>query len=140
MCVWAHVIAIHFTFGCIHTQVQCIAISVPRADTVVWSFAGRELNFSTNNTPFYRHEEYESERVSSTLTLLDPTSSYLGDYNCTVINAFGTDSAVIKLTTHGESFFFLCYIYFCLSIVIHVEKNQFFRSLQNYKRTFSHFS
>ncbi|XP_008201782.1 irregular chiasm C-roughest protein isoform X2 [Nasonia vitripennis] len=83
-------------------KVQCIAISVPKADSVVWSFAGRDLNFSSNNTPFYRHEEYEPERVVSTVTLLDPVSAYFGDYNCTVTNAYGTDSAVIKLTTHVD--------------------------------------
>ncbi|XP_023314515.1 irregular chiasm C-roughest protein-like isoform X2 [Trichogramma pretiosum] len=81
-------------------KVQCIAISVPKADSVIWNFAGRELNFSSNNTPFYRHEEYEPERVVSTLTLLDPASIYFGDYNCTVRNAYGNDSAIIKLTTH----------------------------------------
>lgn len=99
------------------TQVQCIAISVPKADSVVWSYAGRDLNFSSNNTPFYRHEEYEPERVVSTVTLLDPVSAYFGDYNCTVTNAYGTDSAVIKLTTHGKflrapTFFILFYTYY----------------------------
>lgn len=83
-------------------QVQCIAVSVPKATSVVWSFGGRELNFSSNSSAgFYRHEEYEPERVVSTLTLLDPSSSYFGDYNCSVTNGKGTDSAVIKLTTHG---------------------------------------
>ncbi|KAJ8681625.1 hypothetical protein QAD02_017417, partial [Eretmocerus hayati] len=82
-------------------KVQCVAMSVPRADSVQWSFGGRELDFSSNNTPFHRFEEYEPERVVSTLTLLEPISMYFGDYNCTVSNAYGTDSALIKLTTHA---------------------------------------
>jgi hypothetical protein len=82
--------------------VQCTAISVPMADSVVWNFGGRELNFSSNNSRFYRHEEYEPERVVSTVTLLDPMPAYFGDYNCTVTNAYGTDSALIKLTTYGK--------------------------------------
>ncbi|XP_043529517.1 irregular chiasm C-roughest protein-like isoform X1 [Frieseomelitta varia] len=81
-------------------KVKCTAISVPKADSVVWSFAGRELNFSSNNTPFYVQEEYTAERVVSTVTLLDPISTYFGDYNCTITNSFGTDSVIIKLTAH----------------------------------------
>ncbi|XP_019700021.2 irregular chiasm C-roughest protein isoform X3 [Harpegnathos saltator] len=81
-------------------KVKCTAISVPKAESVVWSFAGRELNFTSNNTPFYVQEEYTAERVVSTVTLLDPISTYFGDYNCTVTNSFGTDSVIIKLTAH----------------------------------------
>lgn len=75
---------------------------MPKAETVVWSFAGHELNFSSNNTPFYVQDEYTPERVVSTVTLLEPISMYFGDYNCTVTNSFGTDSVIIKLTTHGK--------------------------------------
>lgn len=85
-------------------QVKCTAISVPKADSVVWSFAGRELNFSSNNTPFYVEKEYTGERIISTVTLLEPISTYFGEYNCTVTNSFGTDSIVIKLMTHGNYF------------------------------------
>ncbi|XP_015186955.1 PREDICTED: irregular chiasm C-roughest protein-like isoform X2 [Polistes dominula] len=81
-------------------KVKCTAISVPKAESVVWSFAGRELNFSLNNTPFYVQEEYTPERVVSTVTLDDPVSAYFGDYNCTVTNSYGTDSVIIKLTAH----------------------------------------
>ncbi|XP_029674324.1 irregular chiasm C-roughest protein isoform X1 [Formica exsecta] len=81
-------------------KVKCTAISVPKAESVVWSFAGRELNFTSNNTPFYVQEEYTGERIVSTVTLLDPISTYFGDYNCTVTNSFGTDSVIIKLTAH----------------------------------------
>lgn len=84
------------------SQVKCTAISVPKAESVVWSFAGRELNFTSNNTPFYVQEEYAAERVVSTVTLLDPISTYFGDYNCTVTNSFGTDSVIIKLTAHSK--------------------------------------
>lgn len=84
------------------SQVKCTAISVPKAESVVWSFAGRELNFTSNNTPFYVQEEYAAERVVSTVTLLDPISTYFGDYNCTVTNTFGTDSVIIKLTAHSK--------------------------------------
>lgn len=83
-------------------QVKCTAISVPKAESVVWSFAGRELNFTSNNTPFYVQEEYTGERIVSTVTLLDPISTYFGDYNCTVTNSFGTDSVIIKLTAHSK--------------------------------------
>lgn len=86
-------------------QVKCTAISVPKADSVVWNFAGRELNFSSNNTVFHIQEEYTGERVVSTVTLLDPISSYFGDYNCTVTNSYGTDSIIIKLTANSESMF-----------------------------------
>lgn len=75
---------------------------MPKAESVVWSFAGRELNFTSNNTPFYVQEEYAAERVVSTVTLLDPISTYFGDYNCTVTNSFGTDSVIIKLTAHSK--------------------------------------
>jgi hypothetical protein len=76
---------------------------VPKAESVTWSFAGRELNFTSNNTPFYVQEEYMGERVVSTVTLLDPISTYFGDYNCTITNSFGTDSVIIKLTAHSKS-------------------------------------
>ncbi|XP_014206544.1 irregular chiasm C-roughest protein-like [Copidosoma floridanum] len=82
-------------------KVQCVAISVPRADSVTWSFVGRELNLSTSNAIYYKSDVYESERIISTLTLLDPDFAYFGDYNCTVSNAFGADSAIIKLKTHA---------------------------------------
>ncbi|XP_057323858.1 irregular chiasm C-roughest protein-like isoform X3 [Microplitis mediator] len=83
-------------------KVKCTAISVPKAESVVWSFAGRELNFSFNNTPFYVQEEYTPERVVSTVTLLEPISTYFGDYNCTVTNSYGTDTVIIKLTTRVD--------------------------------------
>lgn len=87
-------------------KLQCVAVSVPRATSVVWSFAGRELNFSGGSELFQRHEEYEPERVVSTLTLLsDSVSGFFGDYNCTVTNGKGTDSALIKLSTHGKFIF-----------------------------------
>ncbi|XP_074105443.1 irregular chiasm C-roughest protein isoform X2 [Cotesia typhae] len=82
-------------------KVKCTAISVPKAESVVWSFAGRELNFSFNNTPFSVQEEYTPERVVSTVTLLEPISTYFGDYNCTVTNSYGTDTVIIKLTTRA---------------------------------------
>ncbi|XP_044574439.1 irregular chiasm C-roughest protein-like isoform X3 [Cotesia glomerata] len=83
-------------------KVKCTAISVPKAESVVWSFAGRELNFSFNNTPFSVQEEYTPERVVSTVTLLEPISTYFGDYNCTVTNSYGTDTVIIKLTTRVD--------------------------------------
>jgi len=92
----------HRHFARFASQVKCTAISVPKAESVVWSFAGRELNFTSNNTPFYVQEEYMAERVVSTVTLLDPISTYFGDYNCTVTNSFGTDSVIIKLTAHSK--------------------------------------
>ncbi|KAF7996877.1 hypothetical protein HCN44_002523 [Aphidius gifuensis] len=82
-------------------KVKCTAISVPKAESVVWNFGGRELNFTLNNTPFYVQDEYTPERVVSTITLLEPISMYFGDYNCSVTNSFGTDSVIIKLTTHA---------------------------------------
>lgn len=91
-----------FDYSSSISQVKCTAVSVPKADSVVWSFAGRELNFSSNNTPFHVQEEYTGERVVSTVTLLDPISTYFGDYNCTVTNSFGTDSVIIKLTAHSK--------------------------------------
>ncbi|XP_012280522.1 irregular chiasm C-roughest protein isoform X2 [Orussus abietinus] len=81
-------------------KVKCTAISVPKADSVVWSFEGHPLNFSTNNTPFLVQDEHTPEKVVSTVTLLEPISTYFGDYNCTVTNSYGTDSVIIKLTTH----------------------------------------
>lgn len=75
---------------------------MPKAESVVWSFAGRELNFSLNNTPFYVQEEYTAERVVSTVTLVEPVSTYFGDYNCTVTNSYGTDSVIINLTAHSK--------------------------------------
>ncbi|CAD6241945.1 GSCOCG00009388001-RA-CDS, partial [Cotesia congregata] len=83
-------------------KVKCTAISVPKAESVVWSFAGREFNFSFNNTPFSVQEEYTPERVVSTVTLLEPISTYFGDYNCTVTNSYGTDTVIIKLTTRVD--------------------------------------
>lgn len=92
----------HRHFARFASQVKCTAISVPKAESVVWSFAGRELNFTSNNTLFYVQDEYMAERVVSTVTLLDPISTYFGDYNCTVTNSFGTDSVIIKLTAHSK--------------------------------------
>lgn len=92
----------HFAIFIFFPQVKCTAISVPKAESIVWSFAGRELNFTSNNTPFYVQEEYNAERVVSTVTLLDPISTYYGDYNCTITNSFGTDSVIIKLTAHSK--------------------------------------
>ncbi|XP_046433643.1 irregular chiasm C-roughest protein-like [Neodiprion fabricii] len=82
-------------------KVECTAISVPKADTVTWSFGGRELNFTSNSTPYLVQEEFTPEGIVSTITLLDPVSTYFGDYNCTVTNSYGSDSVIIKLTTHA---------------------------------------
>lgn len=83
-------------------QVKCVAISVPKAEAVSWKFSGQELNSSPNSTQFTIQEEFSSERVISTIVLLEPTTAYFGNYNCTVTNSYGSDSAIIKLTTHSK--------------------------------------
>ncbi|XP_051171046.1 irregular chiasm C-roughest protein-like isoform X1 [Leptopilina boulardi] len=81
-------------------KVKCVAISVPKAEAVLWKFSGQELNSSPNSTLFTIQEEFSSERVISTIILLEPSTAYFGNYNCTVTNSYGSDSAIIKLTTH----------------------------------------
>lgn len=72
-------------------EIECVAISVPKAKHVSWAFNGilidvdKDLGFSLREDVMY-------DRIKSTLRIEENHRKYFGTYTCTVINKYGSDT------------------------------------------------
>ncbi|XP_031627812.1 irregular chiasm C-roughest protein-like isoform X2 [Contarinia nasturtii] len=72
-------------------EIECVAISVPKAKHVSWAFNGvlidtdKDLGFSLRQDVLY-------DRIKSTLRIVENHRKYFGTYSCTVINKYGSDT------------------------------------------------
>lgn len=78
------------------TQLECSAISIPRARHVSWSFRGREIN-GVDDPEFSILENTTDQGVKSTLIIRNSQSWHFDRYNCSVVNDNGTDVLQIEL-------------------------------------------
>lgn len=82
-------------------RIECIAISVPRAKQVIWTFNGHEINTS-NNHDYSILEDQLPEGVKSTLIVRESMAKNFGRYNCTVVNEYGSDALEIELMAQSK--------------------------------------
>ena len=81
-------------------HVVCEAEAVPEAETVAWSYRGRELR---PGSPLYSILETRlGSVVRSTLVIEQSEEKHFGEYTCSVGNALGTSSGVLTVKEIGE--------------------------------------
>lgn len=76
-----------------NSQIQCEAVSVPKAKQIIWTYNGLEIN---NENDYTILENHQPEGVRSTLIINNSQKQHFGVYNCTVINEYGMDSVEIE--------------------------------------------
>ncbi|XP_069363228.1 irregular chiasm C-roughest protein-like isoform X2 [Maniola hyperantus] len=81
--------------GSVH--IECVSFSVPKPDLVIWSFGGSELNSFHNHDYVFLEESLPDGLTKSTLIIRESQMKHFGPYNCTVSNAYGTDSMEINV-------------------------------------------
>ncbi|XP_055303377.1 irregular chiasm C-roughest protein-like [Sitodiplosis mosellana] len=77
-------------------QLECMAISIPRARHISWSFHGREINGSSN-PEFHILEDPTDQGISSKLIIHNSQAWHFDKYNCSVVNDYGTDVLQVEL-------------------------------------------
>lgn len=92
------IISSHQQYGTIGdaTQLDCSAISIPRARHISWSFHGREINGS-GDPEFSILEETTDLGIRSTLIIRNSQAWHFDSYNCSVVNDYGTDVLQVEL-------------------------------------------
>lgn len=83
------------------TQLECSAISIPRARHISWSFRGREIN-GVEDPEFSILENTTDQGIKSTLIIRNSQAWHFDRYNCSVVNDYGTDVLQIELM-HGQT-------------------------------------
>lgn len=78
------------------TQLECNAISVPKARHISWSFRGREIN-ANGDPEFSILEETTEQGIKSILIIRNSQSWHFDKYNCSVVNDYGTDVLQVEL-------------------------------------------
>nr|XP_026483917.1 irregular chiasm C-roughest protein-like isoform X1 [Vanessa tameamea] len=81
--------------GSVH--IECVSFSVPKPDLVIWTFAGNEINSFHNHEYVFLEESLPDGLTKSTLVIRKSEAKHFGPYNCTALNAYGSDSAEINL-------------------------------------------
>ncbi|XP_046400034.1 kin of IRRE-like protein 1 isoform X2 [Ischnura elegans] len=76
-------------------RLECVALSVPRPERVVWTRAGRDVD--ANDRDFSVLEDPLPEGIKSTLIIRDSHDDHFGPYNCSVTNPYGSDGLEITL-------------------------------------------
>nr|XP_029729836.1 irregular chiasm C-roughest protein-like [Aedes albopictus] len=83
-----------------NSQIQCDAVSVPKAKHVIWTYNGLEIN---NENDYTILENHQPEGVRSTLIINNSQKQHFGVYNCTVINEYGMDSIEIDFKVSKDT-------------------------------------
>ncbi|XP_041985814.1 irregular chiasm C-roughest protein-like [Aricia agestis] len=78
-------------------RIECISFSVPKPDLVIWTYGGNEINSFHDHEFAFLEESLDGGLTKSTLVIRKSSASHFGVYNCTVSNAYGSDSIDINL-------------------------------------------
>uniref|UniRef100_A0A182PL60 Ig-like domain-containing protein n=1 Tax=Anopheles epiroticus TaxID=199890 RepID=A0A182PL60_9DIPT len=84
-----------------NSQIQCEAISIPKAKQIVWTYNGLEMNSENDHTILENHSPEGT--VRSTLIIPKSQRQHFGVYNCTVLNEYGSDSLEIQFAPMESS-------------------------------------
>lgn len=93
-------------FGAVgsRAKIDCSAFSIPKAEHILWSFEGKQINMTSDDPDIYIFEEHHlPEGVRAALIIKESRSTHYGKYNCTVLNAYGGDSLIITLVQEPGS-------------------------------------
>ncbi|XP_013197490.1 irregular chiasm C-roughest protein [Amyelois transitella] len=78
-------------------NIECAAFSIPRIDSIVWTFEGREIDTIHDQDYAFLEDLQAGGVVNSTLIIRESQSRHFGRYKCNVSNDFGSDSMEILL-------------------------------------------
>lgn len=81
--------------------VHCEAMSVPKPDHIIWTRNGQIIDYASSGRFSVQESDLPYGRKSS-LQILRIHEEDFGAYNCSVINRYGDDNAVIYLKERGE--------------------------------------
>ncbi|PVD27436.1 hypothetical protein C0Q70_12595, partial [Pomacea canaliculata] len=77
-------------------KVECIVHSVPKPDRIVWLKEGKPIDYAASGR-FSSEEKDLLYGRTSVLHILKVQKEDFGNYNCNVVNAYGTDNATLIL-------------------------------------------
>ncbi|XP_052743114.1 irregular chiasm C-roughest protein isoform X1 [Bicyclus anynana] len=78
-------------------NIECAAFSVPRIDTIVWTYEDKEIDTVHDHDYLFREDIQPGGVVNSTLTIRESQSKHFGTYKCNVSNDYGSDTLEITL-------------------------------------------
>ncbi|XP_076438716.1 kin of IRRE-like protein 1 [Babylonia areolata] len=78
-------------------QLECIARSVPKPDRMVWLREGQPIDLDDSSGRFSAQEKDLLYGRSSVLHIFSVRKEDFGNYNCNVINAYGSDNVTLTL-------------------------------------------
>lgn len=82
-------------------KVECIVHSVPKPDRIVWLKEGKPIDYAASGR-FSSEEKDLLYGRTSVLHILKVQKEDFGNYNCNVVNAYGTDNATLILVEKSE--------------------------------------
>ena len=80
----------------------CQSSSADHSRGVVWSHNGEEIR--PDNALFSVLDTRDGDSLRSVVLIKEVGSDHLGQFQCTLANRFGTNSALMQLREKGESF------------------------------------
>ncbi|KAI8433732.1 hypothetical protein MSG28_015719 [Choristoneura fumiferana] len=78
-------------------KIECAAFSVPRIDSIVWTFDGKEIDSIHDQDYAFLEDLQPGGVVNSTLIVRESQSKHFGTYRCNVSNEYGSDAMDIIL-------------------------------------------
>lgn len=72
-------------------EIECVAISVPKAKHVSWAFNGVLIDLD-KDVDYSLRQTVTHNTIKSTLCIEENHLKYFGVYSCTVINKYGSDT------------------------------------------------
>lgn len=83
-------------------EIECLAISVPKAKHVSWAFNGVLIDLD-KDVDFSLRQTVTHDTIKSTLRIEENHLKYFGVYSCTVINKYGSDTLDISYMQRSKS-------------------------------------
>ncbi|XP_028035173.1 irregular chiasm C-roughest protein-like [Bombyx mandarina] len=79
-------------------NIECAAFAVPRIDSIIWTFNGREIDSLHDQDYAFLEDLQSGGIVNSTLIIRESQYKHFGVYKCNVSNDYGNDYLEITVT------------------------------------------
>ncbi|XP_061725358.1 irregular chiasm C-roughest protein-like isoform X1 [Cydia pomonella] len=78
-------------------KIECAAFAVPRIESIVWTFDGKEIDSIHDQDYAFLEDAQPGGVINSTLIIRESQSKHFGTYRCNVSNEYGSDAMDINL-------------------------------------------
>ncbi|XP_049882134.1 irregular chiasm C-roughest protein-like [Pectinophora gossypiella] len=78
-------------------NIECAAFAVPRIDSILWTFDGRDIDSLHDQDYAFLEDVQLGGVINSTLIIRESQSKHFGTYKCNVSNEYGSDTLEIVL-------------------------------------------